>query len=268
MLRFATAAAFSWNGSAPSLDEFRQSFFKNYYGIGARDMEELFQLFNEGAYYYMLTFERRVWHHGVIGKTHLPDLPRGDAVEYDPYWNEEYGDMIKLSEEFAAKMERALEIIGANQSSETRNPYDFEIFHSMARLIWHTTQTYKDLSRLERLITQAHRTHFESHQETYQKLEEAAKLVSNSLQRRKDIFTELVSTWENTRLPKGLSAGGKKYFFQQDRARHFANRAPDMTYLIYDEMKLDMEGYLEKLQNYMEYYREAYLGGLRNGPKK
>jgi len=259
MLRFATAAAFSWNASEPGLDEFRNTFFKNYYGSEAKNMDVLFQLFNEGALYYMLTFERRVWHHGVIGKTHLPDLPRGDAVEYDPYWNEEYHDIIRLSEETAPKMERALELIEANQSSGVRNADDFEVFKSMARLIWHTAQTYKDLSQLERLITQAHRKHFESHQQSYDHMSEAADRVVNSLKRRQEVFNDLVKTWEKTRLPKGLSTVDKEYFFRQDRARHFANRTPDMNYLIYDELKLDMEGYLEKLLNYMEYYKKVYL---------
>ena len=47
----------------------------------------------------------------------------------------------------------------------------------------------------------------------------------------------------------------KPYFWQQDRARHFAFRRPDMTFLIYDEQLLDIEGYLEKLKNYTEYFK-------------
>ena len=258
MLRFATAAAFTWNGKAPKLEEFRDSFFKNYYGPEAQHMEELFQLFNEGAFYYMSTFERNVWHHGVIGKTHLPDLPRGDALEYDPYWSEEYSDVIKRSEELEGKMQRAMEIIQSNQSSKVRNPYDFEVFNSMAKLIWHTTQTYKDLSQLEHLITQAHGKHFESHDLSYDYMEKAVALIESSLKRRETIFNELVTTWEKVRLPKGLSTADKKYFFRQDRARHFANRVPDMTYLIYDEQQLDMEGYLKNLRAYMEYYKKLY----------
>src|SRR5258706_11881748 len=89
MMRFAYAAAFSWNGREPKLVEFQDSFFKNYYGANATNMSELFNLLNEGSYYYMSTFERKVWHWGEIGKTHLPDLPRGDALEYDPFWNKD-----------------------------------------------------------------------------------------------------------------------------------------------------------------------------------
>lgn len=259
MMRFATAAAYSWNGGAPSLDEFRETFFRNYYGPEATDIGELFELFNEGAYYYMSTFERNVWHHGIIGKTHLPDLPRGDAVEYDPYWNQEYSDVLKRSADMEKKMGRALKIIDANASAGVQHAYDFEVFRSIARLIWHTTQTYKDLSELEHLITRAHRRHFESHEDSYQAMADAVTLIENSLKRRETIFQELVSTWEKTRLPKGLSTPDKKYFFRQDRARHYANRLPDMNYLIYDEQQLDMEGYLAALKDYMEYYKATYL---------
>lgn len=156
-------------------------------------------------------------------------------------------------------MQRALEIIGANLGSGILHAYDFEVFASIVKLILHTTDIYRDLSRLEQHITQAHRKHFESHQQSYQILTEGANLIENSLKRRKAIFEEVVTTWEKTRLPKGLSTKEEKYFFRQDRARHFANRAPDMTYLILDEQQLDLEGYLHKLREYISYYHKTYL---------
>jgi hexosaminidase len=58
-----------------------------------------------------------------------------------------------------------------------------------------------------------------------------------------------------------LSTKDKKYFFRQDRARHFANRRPDMSYLIYDEQLLDMEGYLTDLRQYMASYKDLYRDG-------
>jgi len=259
MLRFVTAAAFSWNGRAPALNELQDSFFKDYYGAKAENVSELFNLLNEGAYYYMSTFERKVWHYGDIGKTRLPDLPRGDALEFDPFWNSQYSVMIKQSQAMDEKMQRALLIIEGNLKAGVKNGYDFEVFRSIAKLIWHTTQTYKDLSVLESLISRANKLHFESHALAYQEMEKAVTLIENSLDRRKTIFSELVTTWEKVRLPKGLTSTEKQYFFQQDRARHFANRQPDMSYLFYDEQKLDLEGYLKRLSEYLEYYKKTYL---------
>ncbi|MEN8229324.1 MAG: beta-N-acetylhexosaminidase, partial [Bacteroidota bacterium] len=90
MMSFINSAEWSWSGNNPSLEEFTDKFFLNYYGEQSTDMRELYLLMNKAGYYYFESFERRVWHYGDIGKTHLPDLPRGDNLEYDEYWNREY----------------------------------------------------------------------------------------------------------------------------------------------------------------------------------
>ncbi|WP_020528240.1 beta-N-acetylhexosaminidase [Flexithrix dorotheae] len=259
MLSFVTSAAFSWNGKKPGLEEFTHSFFNNYYGEDATDMQELFELLNEGAFYYMNTFERKVWAWGDVGKTHLPDLPRGDALEYDPYWIREYREMLLKSSKINEKMKRAIQITENNLNLPVKNKYDFEIFRSIARMITHTTQTYKDLESLENLITKAHRSHFIDHKIAYNYMEEASLLITKSIERRAQVYGDLVKTWEKSRLPKGYSTANQKYFFQQDRARHFAQRTADMSYMIYDEQLLDLEGYQNKLKEYMKYYADTYL---------
>ena len=77
MLSFVTTAAYSWNAAKPGLPEFTTTYFKNYYGEEAKEMDSLFHLLNEGAYFYMESFERLVWHDKNIGKTQIPDLPVG-----------------------------------------------------------------------------------------------------------------------------------------------------------------------------------------------
>ncbi|MBE9510204.1 MAG: hypothetical protein IMY71_04935 [Bacteroidetes bacterium] len=156
-------------------------------------------------------------------------------------------------------MGRVLQIIENNKKSGVKNSYDFELFRTVAEVIQHTCLTYLDLSDLEYAITEAHRKTFEDHKEAYNSLAKAQNIIENSLKRRQEVFNDLVTTWEETRFPKGMSTKNKKYFWQQDRARHYANRRPDMTFLIYDEQLLDMEGYLEELKAYMEYYKGAYL---------
>ncbi|MBS1744681.1 MAG: hypothetical protein JST21_00780, partial [Bacteroidetes bacterium] len=255
MLSFITSAAFSWNGKALTLNDFKESYFKNYYGVQSQDMEELFTLLNEGSYYFWDSFERKVWHWGEIGKTFMPDLPRGDALEYNPYWNTLHSGMIKRSELVLKKMNRALDIIRANNAAGAKHLYDFELYETIAQLIRHTCLVYGDLSNVETSIKEANQLTFVDRDSTYSCLKKAADIVEHCINRRSEVFNNLIDVWEKTRLPKGLSVEGKKYFFQQDRTRHFANRQPDMTYLICDEQKLDMEGWLQKLRNYMEKYK-------------
>ena len=257
MMHFVNAAAYSWNGSSPDRDEFRKSFFAEYYGPSAIGMEELYELFNEGVYYFAGTMERNVWHYGEIGQTHLPDLLRGDALEYDPFWNTQYKEKVIQSKVILQKMDRALKIIADNKQKDVRHDYDFEIFRTTAELVKHTCLTYLDLSNLEYSIREAHNKRFIDYDASLNSLLKAQQIVESSLKRRTGVFNDLVSAYEETRLPKGYSTKDKPYFWQQDRARHFAFRRPDMTFLIYDEQLLDIEGYLEKLKAYIEYFKAA-----------
>ena len=259
MMSFVNSAEYSWSGNNPSLEEFSDKFFLNYYGNDSKDMKELYTILNKAGYYYYKSFERRVWHYGDIGKTHLPDLPRGDNLEYNEFWNREYANKIDESQEQLKQMERATQIIQANMDIGVKNSYDLEIFTSIAELVKHTCNTYLSLSKLERAIKEAHRQRFLNHEAAYRALGKAMDIIDTNLNERKEVYDNLVAVWEKSRLPKGLSTPEKKFFHRQDRARHFAFRKADMSYLIYDEELLGLEDYKVKLQEYMEWYKQTFL---------
>ncbi len=259
MLQFVAAAAYSWNANAPTLEAFTKSFFTNYFGDDQQDLQQLFLLLNEGSYFYSSTLERWVWHEGAIGKTHLPDLPRGDALEYDPYWNIQYAEQVKQAELFLKKMDTALEIGHQNLSRGIKNKYDVEILNSLAQLMRHTAQTFIDLSALENNITQAHKQRFLSHDSVVYYLKNAEQIAQQQINRKNKLYEDIVKLWEQTRLPKGLSTPDKKYLFRQDRTRHYANRTPDLRYLLVDEDDLKLEEYLVKLTQYITNYESAFM---------
>ncbi len=259
MMSFINSAEYSWSGNNPSLDEFSDKFFLNYYGENSKDMKELYILLNKAGYYYYKSFERRVWHYGDIGKTHLPDMPRGDNLEYDEFWNREYADKINESQEQQKQMVRASQIIQDNMGIGIKNCYDLEIFTTIVNLVNHTCNTYLTLSKLEKAIKEAHNQRFLSHQAAYSAMEKAVGIIDANLAERQKIYDDLVATWEKTRLPKGLSTPEKQFFHRQDRARHFAFRRADMSYLTYDEELLRLEDYKAKLQEYLGWYKETYL---------
>ena len=263
MMNFINSAEWTWSGGFPSLDEFVDKYFMNYYGEEAVDMKELFQLLNKGGYFYYESFERRVWHYGDIGKTHLPDLPRGDNLEYDEFWNREYADRVEKSREMLKLMDRAEEIIRANQNAGIQNSYDLEVFNSIVSLVTHTCNTYLTLSELELAIKEAHNQRYVSHKATYAGMEKAVQIIETNLSEREKVYGELVTIWEKTRLPKGMSTEDKAFFHRQDRARHFAFRRADMSYLICDEELLGLEEYRDKLLEYMNGYKETYSNDLK-----
>lgn len=253
MLSFATTAAYSWNVKGASLREFPALFYKNRYGSQASGVDSLYFMLNEVAYFYMESFERRVWAWGEIGKTHLPDLPRGDAIEYDPFWNTLYISRVKEAEVFLVKMDSAIAICDRLIEDKVNHVYDIEIFRTLCQLTRHTALTYLDLSHLEYTVKKAHQQRFLNLDSSLSFLRKAKDIVKNSIERRARVFKNLVAVWEQTRLKKGMSTPDKPYYFEQDRTRHFANRVPGMNYLIYDEEKLDMETYLQKLDEYIQF---------------
>ena len=258
MLRYITAAEYSWSGKGPDLGEFEDKYFTNYYGTESRDVKELFQLLNKASYYYMDAFERKVWHWGEVGKTHLPDLPRDD-VEYDPFWNTEYREMVEHSRKQLPRMERVLDICRVNLEQGAKNSYDFELFTCLAELFRHTARTYLALSDLEKAITQAHRSHFDNPEAAYGALQQAANIIGKNLAEREEVFTRIKTTWEKSQLPRGMSTSEKKYVHGRDQQRNFANRRPDLTFMIYDEQLLGLEEYLKQLQDYSDWYNKTYL---------
>jgi len=258
MLRYITAAEYSWGGKAPDLQEFEDKYFVNYYGPESKKVQKLFILLNKASYYYMNTFERKVWHWGEIGKTNLPDLPRDD-IEYNPFWNTRYGDMIKSSKEQIPLMDEALKICQLNLASDVKNKYDFELFTGLARLFKHTANTYLVLSEVENAIGRAHQIHFDDHQAAFNELLQASRIIEGNLRERDEIYTEIKSTWEKSQFPKGMSTTDKKYVHARDQQRNFANRRPDLSFMIYDEQKLGLEEYLQKLKEYNNWYKATYL---------
>jgi hypothetical protein len=206
----------------------------------------------------MDSFEHKIWHWGDIGKTRLPDLPRGDGLEYSPFWNRENRPMVERSRHQLSQMQRAREICGLNLKKGVKHGYDFELFGTIADLVAHTARTYLTLSEVEQAIAQAHRQHFVNNDASYAAMEKAVQVIEANLQERSEVFDALVKVWEKTRLPKGFSTPGKPFFHQQDRARHFAFRRADMSYLIYDEQRIGLDAYLKDLREYMKCYRQMY----------
>lgn len=258
MLRYITAAEYSWSSGNPGLPEFEDKYFVNYYGPQSLDVKKLFILLNKASYFYMDAFERKVWHWGEIGKTHLPDLPRDD-IEYDPFWNTQYGEMIERSKEQLVKMERVLEICDTNTGLRVKHLYDFELFRRIAELFRHTANTYLALSALENTIAEAHRLHYQDHRSAYNALVQASEIAKDNLLERELVFARIKTTWEKHQFPKGMSLPGKEYLHARDRQRNFANRRPDLTFMIYDEQLLGLEDYIRDLSDYITWYKIQYL---------
>ena len=156
-------------------------------------------------------------------------------------------------------MQRVLDICRVNLEQGAKKAYDFELFTRLAELFQHTARTYLALSNIENTITQAHRSHFTSNERAYEALQRAEQIIEENLAEREEVFNKIIITWQKSQLPRGMSTPDKKYVHGRDQQRNFANRRPDLSFMIYDEQLLGLEDYLKKLREYMDWYKKTYL---------
>ena len=77
-------------------------------------------------------------------------------------------------------------------------------------------------------------------------------------------YQELVATWEKSRYPKGQSAGGRQFVHIMDDTKdHWADRTPDLSYLVMRERKLGLEDWLERLKKVRDEYMRVHKDNLR-----
>ncbi|MBK7713729.1 MAG: hypothetical protein IPN67_21850 [Bacteroidales bacterium] len=136
-----------------------------------------------------------------------------------------------------------------------KNEYDFELFGGLANLFIHTANTYISLSNLEKSIQKAASLHFTDNKAVYAELNQAVDIIDKNLAERDAVFSGIKTTWEKSQFPKGFSTPGKKYVHGRDQQRNFANRRPDLSFMICDEQALGLEEYKAKLLEYMSWYK-------------
>ena len=259
MPRFICAAEYSWkgNGRGRDLETWLKRFFVSYYGEQSQDMRELYEDMQQSALFWYDTLERRVWHWGGIGMMHLPDMPRDD-YEFGGYWRVQYRDLLVKSMEESQHLNRELGIIDENLKRDIRHRYDLEVMRTCVRLMQHNAATLLMLADLEEELGAGSNLHFSDRRAALARLKNAQALIEANLAERRGVYEQLVAKWDEMRLPKGLSLPDKPFVHHRDRARHFANRTADMSYLILDEQRLGLEGYLARLNTFIADY-EAKL---------
>ncbi|MEX0654356.1 MAG: family 20 glycosylhydrolase [Phycisphaeraceae bacterium] len=268
MPRFICAAEFSWNPQERDIERWAETFFANYFGEQSRNLRELFTLLYEGVHFYNHTLQRAVWHWYNLGKLHLPDMPRED-LEYNNYWRVQNVELIRHARDQRQRMARAIDILDRNRAAGAEHAYDLEIYRTCAELVRHNANLFLMLSDVEAAISEASdRWHYANHRKAVEALERGQALIRSHLADRKAIYTNLVAVWERTRLPKGLSLPDKPFVYARDRARHFANRTPDMSYLILDEQLLDLERYVKTLEAYTVAYERQHCAAASTNAVK
>ena len=254
ILHHICACEYSWNPTGTPVEEWSDQIFENYFGPQQYCMRECQHLLQENAHFFDDCFERRVWHYGTIGKIHIPDFPR-EGLEFNPFFKSEYQSLIVDAAIHLQKLDRIEYILNKNLDNGVYHSYDIEIMLSCAKLMRVSANLIETMRKWEDELSDASLIYHHSDKNKALKcLHNIENLIEHHLAEKETVYKDLVTLWERTRLPKGYSTDEKTYFYKRERARHFANKTPDMRYLVYDMDKLGIEDYLQEIKTYSEHY--------------
>jgi len=72
---------------------------------------------------------------------------------------------------------------------------------------------------------------------------------------RASIFKQLTVIWEKSRFAKGRTVDGRKFYHVLDDTKdHWADRRPDLSYMIAPEESMELESWLKQIEKVTQAY--------------
>jgi hexosaminidase len=83
----------------------------------------------------------------------------------------------------------------------------------------------------------------------------ARNRAADILAERSSMFEQLTATWEKGRFAKGRTVDGKKFYHVLDDTKdHWADRRPDLTYMIAPEESIGLEDWTKRIEGLAQAY--------------
>jgi hypothetical protein len=146
--------------------------------------------------------------------------------------------------------------IHENISRADRNRYNLEVFLSIAALLGHHDRLIAGMKEIEETLTAAHRAAGENDARRALEMLVAARNRAADLEaERTSIFKQLTVIWEKSRFAKGRTVDGRKFYHVLDDTKdHWADRRPDLSYMIAPEESIELESWLKQIEKVTRAY--------------
>jgi hypothetical protein len=272
-LGWATVAQYGWKPGASPVEQTAADFMNIYYGRSAVDLIGIYMDMQRQARFFEETWDRvvsRVRNPGYgssnrIGPTKrydrtlpAPALPQLTGLDFQPVYGDSYQERIKQARVMATECERLAYRLSQAMSQVTRNRYGLEVFQSLTWLMRHQCRLVPGLAFLEEKLKSAHAAAGDKDPERAAGyLNEARQHAALLIGERKSVFADLQRVWEKSRYPKGREVNGRKFLHVMDDVKdHWADRRPDLSYLIAPEESIGLEKWSQELSGILRAFRE------------
>jgi hypothetical protein len=279
-LGWSTVAQYGWTAGTPALSQHISEFMNIYYGPNVVGMVEVYKGLGEQGGFFERSWDRvpgplGPGYGGPRGKG-IPDstgfrrkhtlpqpaLPHLPELEFARVYVGPYGDLVEKAREMLEKASVIEHRLQENMFRATHNSYNLEVFLAITDFARHHAEMLVAMKMIEDRLAAA-----SSASNTYQPeraliaLVDAQKIASRILQDRETTFQSLKATYEKSRYPKGRSLNGRDFYPVPDDVKaHWADRRPDLSFMIMPEENIGLESWRDQLRGIILSYAE--LNGL------
>ena len=275
-LGWATVAEYGWTPGTPPLEQTVVEFMKIYYGPNITGMVEIYRGLQKQARFFQRSWDRIVSRERGpaygnsegpgIGTTRYdltlprPALPTLPGLDFVPVYVGDYKKLVEEAREMAIENDALTYLILENIAKADRNRYNLEVLLSLAKFTAHHNKMIIRMKEIEDILAAAREAARKPDPEQAIKhLNAAYELASTIVEERRETFEFLKKVWEKSRYPKGREVDGKKFYHVLDDTKdHWADRRPDLTYLIAPEESIEIEQWMAELKTIIKKYSQSW----------
>jgi hexosaminidase len=274
-LGWATVTQYAWNPYGPSYEQTIADFMDVFYGPGSPDMTHVYTLLNEGAKFFrngwdkVTSTERGPGYGNSYGKgvgttrsdnlLFLPEIPSEGTLKANTKFTDAHRELIEKAEDLETKNDELLNKLTRYIGQVERNPYNLEVYLSIAYLERYFIKTVLTLRSVETLLGRAQTSAGEGKaSNAVAQLVQASNQIGDLNDWSETMWQNVTTIWEKSRYEKGRTVGGRDFVHVLDDVKdHTADRRKGLDYLIAPFQRTDLPGWRNKLNERINQYAAA-----------
>jgi hexosaminidase len=256
-LGYVCINAVGWRPGTPDAQETMRSFYRIFYGPGARDVERLYRLMSRQAQFWSDSWEtvdststkpifgnsREIFSTKRLREDQtipLPPPPSGQDLTYSSSWARTCRGRLRLAARFRVENDELMRLLSANVEKAEFNRYNLEVLQSIAKICRQNLEFLGGLGRIDELFISAQIASREGEAEkALDAIDQAFELVREIHRQRNRVFRDAVQVWYQTWYPRVAEGNGRRFLHDLDDVKdHVPDRTIDMSFLIYRQLQL------------------------------
>ena len=256
-LGYVCINAAGWRPGTAGAQETMSSFYRLFYGPGAKEVERLYQLMSRQAQFWSDSWETvdSTSTKPIFGDSReifstkrpredqtipLPPAPSGQDLAYSSSWARTNRERLRLAARFQNENDELTRLLSANLEKAEFNRFNLEVLQTIARICRQNLEFLGGLGRIDELFVSAQAASREGEaRKALEAIDQALDSAREIHRQRNRVFHDAVQVWYQTWHPRVAEANGRRFLHDLDDVKdHVPDRTIDMSYLIYRQLQL------------------------------